>query len=198
MDLSGVDLIEELHHDEGVKNDGVVLRWRGMQRSVPAAVNIKDLLTWIMRTTQDHTELFILSNSICPLKQYWRLIRWLTHKQQSEDDYELVDAVAQDVLSHGTGDQRFVSTVGFSHQQRFSWRFGGQSQRCKSVHDQVDPQHLDCFKRRILKQHIRHFHWQDFIALHHTSQTRPVKCAAFECQWSDVFFPTKRLTVILW
>lgn len=28
VDLSGVDLIEELHHDEGVEDDGVVFRWR--------------------------------------------------------------------------------------------------------------------------------------------------------------------------
>ena len=26
MDLAGIDLVEELHHDEGVEDDGVVLR----------------------------------------------------------------------------------------------------------------------------------------------------------------------------
>lgn len=54
MDLAGIDLIEELHHDECVEYNGVVLRWRGMQRSISAAVNIKDLLTWTENTTQNY------------------------------------------------------------------------------------------------------------------------------------------------
>ena len=45
MDFSGIYLIEELHHDEGVEDDGVVLRWRSMERSITATVNVKDLLT---------------------------------------------------------------------------------------------------------------------------------------------------------
>lgn len=45
VDLPGVDLVEKLHHDEHVENDGVVLRWRRMQRSVAAAVNVEKLLT---------------------------------------------------------------------------------------------------------------------------------------------------------
>lgn len=28
MDFSGVNLVKELHHDEGVEDDGVVFRWR--------------------------------------------------------------------------------------------------------------------------------------------------------------------------
>lgn len=45
MDLPGVDLVEKLHHDEHVENDGVVLRRRRMQRRVTAAVNVEKLLT---------------------------------------------------------------------------------------------------------------------------------------------------------
>lgn len=45
VDFSGIYLIEELHHDEGVEDDGVVLRWRSMERSITATVNVKDLLT---------------------------------------------------------------------------------------------------------------------------------------------------------
>lgn len=56
MDFACVDLVEELHHDEGVEDDGVVLGWRRMQRRVPATVNVKDLLAWITNTALDKTE----------------------------------------------------------------------------------------------------------------------------------------------
>ena len=56
MDLAGVYLVEELHHDERVKDNGVVLRGRGVERGVPAAIDVKDPLTCetqvVMRTTQ--------------------------------------------------------------------------------------------------------------------------------------------------
>ena len=46
MNFAGVYLIKELHHDEGVEDDGVVLRWRRVERSIAAAVDVKDLLTY--------------------------------------------------------------------------------------------------------------------------------------------------------
>lgn len=46
VDLARIDLVEKLHEDEGVKNDGVVLRGRGVERSVAAAVDVKHALTW--------------------------------------------------------------------------------------------------------------------------------------------------------
>lgn len=46
MDFPGVDLVEELHHDEGVEDDGVVFGRGRVQRSVAAAVDVKDLLAW--------------------------------------------------------------------------------------------------------------------------------------------------------
>lgn len=45
VDLSGIDLIEELHHDEGVEDDGVVLRGWRMEGGVPPAVDLEHLLT---------------------------------------------------------------------------------------------------------------------------------------------------------
>lgn len=45
VDLAGVDLVEELHHDEGVEDDGVVLRGGCVQGGVPPAVYIKYLFT---------------------------------------------------------------------------------------------------------------------------------------------------------
>lgn len=58
--------------------------------------------------------------------------------------------MAQDVLGHGAGDEGLVAAIWFSHEQRFSRRFCGQSQGCKSVHDEVHPQHLNSFQWRIL------------------------------------------------
>lgn len=45
MDLTSIELIEDLHEDEGVEDNGVVLRGWGMKRGVPPAVNVKHLLT---------------------------------------------------------------------------------------------------------------------------------------------------------
>ena len=46
VDFAGIDLVEELHHDKGVEDDGVVLRWRRVERSITAAVDVKDLLAY--------------------------------------------------------------------------------------------------------------------------------------------------------
>lgn len=40
-----------------------------------------------------------------------------TNEQQTENDDKLVDAVAQDVLGHGAGDEWLIATVWFSHEQ---------------------------------------------------------------------------------
>ena len=46
MDLARVDLVEDLHQDEGVEHDGVVFGGRGVERRVPATVDVKDDLAW--------------------------------------------------------------------------------------------------------------------------------------------------------
>lgn len=51
MDLAGIDLVEELHHDEGVEDDGVVLRGWRVQGSVPSTVNVKEELPCKPRAT---------------------------------------------------------------------------------------------------------------------------------------------------
>lgn len=53
MDFSGIDLVEELHHDEGIEDDGVVLGWRRVERSIAPAVNVKDLLTYRREKTDN-------------------------------------------------------------------------------------------------------------------------------------------------
>ena len=45
VDLASIELVEDLHQDKRVEDDGVVLGRRGVERCVSAAVNIKHLLT---------------------------------------------------------------------------------------------------------------------------------------------------------
>lgn len=44
VNLAGVELVEDLHEDKGVEHYGVVLRGRGMEGGVPAAVNVEQIL----------------------------------------------------------------------------------------------------------------------------------------------------------
>jgi len=80
-------------------------------------------------------------------------VRSLTREQQGEDDGQLVDGVAQDVLHHRAGDERLLAPVRLAEQQRLGGRLGGQSQRRQGGHDEVDPQHLHSFERRVLGAH---------------------------------------------
>ena len=46
VDLPGIDLVEQLHHDKHVEHDGVVLRGRRVEGRVAPTVDIKDVLSW--------------------------------------------------------------------------------------------------------------------------------------------------------
>lgn len=63
--------------------------------------------------------------------------------------------MAQDVLHHGPGDERLVAAVRSTQQQRLGGRLGGQGERRQSVHDEVDPEHLDGLQRRVLQEEER-------------------------------------------
>lgn len=46
MDLAGVDLVEKLHQYKGVEDNSVVFRRRGVERRVPAVVDVKQFLSY--------------------------------------------------------------------------------------------------------------------------------------------------------
>lgn len=46
MDLASVDLVEELHHDEDVEDNGVVFRRGCMEGGIATAVNVEELLSY--------------------------------------------------------------------------------------------------------------------------------------------------------
>jgi hypothetical protein len=78
--------------------------------------------------------------------------RALTHEEQGEDEGELVDGVAQDVLHHGPRDERLVATVRFPQKQSLRRWLCGQGQGGKRVHDEVHPEHLHSLERGVLRQ----------------------------------------------
>ncbi len=90
--------------------------------------------------------------SICIYQILWQkqCAKYRTYKEQGEDDDELENCMAKDVLHHSSGYEGVVSAVGPPQEQRFGGRLCGKSQRSKCVHDQIDPQHLHSLKGWIL------------------------------------------------
>ncbi|RUS89018.1 hypothetical protein EGW08_003265, partial [Elysia chlorotica] len=122
VDLAGVDLVEEGHHDKRVEDHSKVGRGWG--------VHILHILNAVIDAQQFGT---------------------CTHTSgRPLDQHPLVHCVGDDVFGHGEGDERFGSTIWFSVQQLVSGQLGGQSKRGQRVHDQVDPQHLDGLQRAVL------------------------------------------------
>lgn len=69
--------------------------------------------------------------------------------------------MAKNVFHHRPGYQWLVTAVRSTQQQRLSWRLGGQSERCKSVHDEVYPEHLDGLQRGVLQEESSEFNVQE-------------------------------------
>lgn len=67
----------------------------------------------------------------------------LAPEDENDQNYELEDGLADDVLEHGGRDDVLVSGMGSTVQQFLSGLLGCQSKRGKGVHDQIDPEHLD-------------------------------------------------------
>lgn len=89
MDFSGVYFVEELHHDKGVEDDGVVLRRRGVEGCVAATVNVKDLFTY-----RGKEQRFILAPDCGSGSHQGGAGAAPTDKEQREDDDELIGAVS--------------------------------------------------------------------------------------------------------
>lgn len=58
------------------------------------------------------------------------------------------ETLEDDEFPHLSSDQTFSLGVGFSLEEFVAGRFGGESEGGKSVHDKVDPQHLNGVERR--------------------------------------------------
>ena len=74
-----------------------------------------------------------------------------TFEEDSAEDYDLEEALTDDVFPHLRGDQVLEFGVGLAGQKLFSWRFGCEGQWGHGVHNEVDPQHLDGAQRWLLQ-----------------------------------------------
>lgn len=54
-------------------------------------------------------------------------------------------------VTHGGGEEGLAGGVGGEVQHGVGGLLSGQSQRCQGVHDQVEPQHLNCCQRGLLE-----------------------------------------------
>ena len=68
--------------------------------------------------------------------------RGLTDEEQGEDEGELVDGMAQDILHHGPRDEGLVAAIRLPQEQGLGGRLSGQRQGGERVHDEVHPEHL--------------------------------------------------------
>lgn len=84
------------------------------------------------------------------------VVRRPTNEKKHKDGCQLVDGVTQDVLHHRAGNEGFLAAVRVPQQQGLGRRLRGQSQRSEGVHDEVDPQHLHSFQRRVLETRLEH------------------------------------------
>lgn len=66
MDLAGIDLVEKLHHHKGIEDNGIVLRGRGVEGSIPAAVYVKHFLSY-KRSQREFVQInrWIYSLALC-------------------------------------------------------------------------------------------------------------------------------------
>ena len=72
-----------------------------------------------------------------------------TGEVEDEDDGELVDVLPHDLLPHRSGDKRLILALRRAVQDLLRWWVCGECEGGESVHDQVDPEQLDCTKRRL-------------------------------------------------
>ena len=84
---------------------------------------------------------FHLSKSIFHIEQL------VTVEQHNCQDNNLVDRMKQNVSPHDLGDHEFVSFHWESIEQFIIGWFGGKSQRCQCIHDEIYPEHLNCVER---------------------------------------------------
>lgn len=67
----------------------------------------------------------------------------VTLEEHDGQDNAVVDTVEDDSSPHLGGNNMLISTIWHSGQEFIEWGVSGQGQSCQSVHNQVDPKHLN-------------------------------------------------------
>ena len=68
-------------------------------------------------------------------------------EQHDRKDCDLVDRMKQNVSPHDFGYHKFVSLHREPIEKFVIGWFGGKSQRCQCIHDEIYPEHLNCVER---------------------------------------------------
>lgn len=79
-----------------------------------------------------------------------------TFKQQQCQDNDLVERLSEDVSPHVGSYNAVITSVRLPFQELLRRCFSRKSQRCKCVHDNVHPEHLDGVKWTFLKNDCAH------------------------------------------
>ena len=122
-EFTGVDLVEDLHEDEGVEDDGEVLHL--VLVSVPLFGS--HVSSW--------EELGLVS--VVKSEDV------LSSEEEDAKDNSLVNTLSEDVSPHHLGDDGLGSAVWWVVKDSLIGCFGGKSEGSKGVHDQVDPEDLN-------------------------------------------------------
>ena len=115
MEFAGVEEIEDLHHDEGVEDEGEVTRVD------PVLVEDGEVVVRARRVIEATRADSTANYSVVPflarvIGKDARVVRVrvfgdpvLSGKDQEENDHQLEDALTNDVFKHGLGDDVLVS-----------------------------------------------------------------------------------------
>ena len=149
MYLAAADEVEELHHHEAVEDEGEMPR--------AYARLFVDLLVVAASSHGYHspTAHSPSHNAVVPFPLRVQrevrfvkgvLVLWddqLSCEDEDDHDDELECGLAEDVLHHSIGDDVLLPAVGLAEEKFLGGSFSRKRRRGKSVHDKVDPQHLD-------------------------------------------------------
>lgn len=149
VDFAAVDEIEDLHHHEGIEDEGEVagVDTQGIEGSFVVSIsrNSDD-----SATADSASYLAVVP---FPLRVGREVLgieavdflrdEGLPCEDEDADDNDLEDGLPDDVFHHVSGNDVVVAAVRLAFQKLVSRSLGSESKGGKGVHDEVDPQHLD-------------------------------------------------------
>lgn len=73
----------------------------------------------------------------------------MSSEKKNQEDSHLIEGLSNDVASHYRGNDSVVSGVGFLIEKLLRGGLSGQGQSTASVHNEVNPEHLDTGERGV-------------------------------------------------
>ena len=126
--LARVDLVKELHEDEGLEDDCV-------HEDLGGRLLLDPTFSWVL------CNLFFGGiERIRLLVGHVEDFTTLEHKDEQDDN--LIDGLTNNVSPHDRVDDGVRLVGGLSKEDRVIGRFGSQGKGSEGVHDQVHPKHL--------------------------------------------------------